>query len=236
MGALMRSHDWSSTPLGEPGVWPQSLRTAVRLMLSTRHPVYIWWGPQLPCFYNDGHRLSIGSERHPSSLGRPAREVWDEIWPLISPQIEHVMSGNGSTWQENQLVTITRNGIREDTYWTYSYGPIDDEEAPGGIGGVLVICTETSLHVRNAQRFADSESRLQLALSGGRVIGTWDWDVPSDRVVAGASKRRHLQRRVSAHSRRRQRSMGAGGGPMCAATDRTERCCLARRRVQSLPF
>jgi PAS domain S-box-containing protein len=184
MGALIRAHNWSATPLGPPEKWPQSLRTAVRVMLSTRHPVYIWWGPELVCFYNDGYRASIGSERHPSSLGRPAREVWEEIWPIIGPQIEHVMSGRGATWQENQLVPITRNGVREDVFWTYSYGPIDDEDSPHGIGGVLVICTETTAQVLGAQRLRDSEASLRLALTVGHGIGTWDWDVSNDRVVA----------------------------------------------------
>jgi PAS domain S-box-containing protein len=184
MGTLIRAHDWSVTPLGPPWEWPQSLRTAVRVMLSTRHPVYIWWGPELICFYNDGYRQSIGSERHPTSLGKPAREVWEEIWPIVGPQIEHVMSGGGATWHENQLVPITRNGVRQDVYWTYSYGPIDDEDSPRGIGGVLVLCTETTAQVLGVQRLRDSEARLQRALSVGRGIGTWDWDVPTDRVVA----------------------------------------------------
>ena len=184
MGALMRAHPWSESSVGSPDHWPQSLRTTVRLMLSTGHHVYLFWGAELLCFYNDAYRLSIGAERHPSSLGRPAHEVWQEIWPIIGPQIAVVMSGGGSTWHENQLVPITRDGVRDDVYWTYSYGPIDDEDAPGGIGGVLVLCTETTAQVRSAQRLADSEQRLQLALSAGRGIGTWDWDVAQDRIVA----------------------------------------------------
>ncbi len=94
------------------------------------------------------------------------------------------MAGRGATWHENALVPITRNGVREDVYWTYSYGPIDDEGAPGGVGGVLVVCTETTEQVLNAARLSLSEERLHLALSGGRGIGTWDWDIPNDRVVA----------------------------------------------------
>ena len=92
-------------------------------------------------------------------LGRPAREVWDEIWEIIGPQIEQVMSGRGATWNENQLVPITRNGRREDVYWTYSYGPIDDEAAPNGIGGVLVVCTETTQQVLAEQRLAAQAER-----------------------------------------------------------------------------
>ena len=163
MGALMRAHDWGSSPLGAPERWPQPLRTAIRLLLNTGHPMYVWWGPDLLCFYNDAYRRSIGPERHPSSLGRPAREVWAEIWDIIGPQIDLVMAGGGATWQENALVPITRNGRREEVYWTYSYGPIDDDAAPNGVGGVLVVCTETTEQVvsrRQATRDAEHLARL----------------------------------------------------------------------------
>ncbi len=72
MGALMRRHDWTRSPLAPPAQWPQALRTAVRLILNTGHPMYIWWGRDLACLYNDAYRASIGSERHPGSLGQPA--------------------------------------------------------------------------------------------------------------------------------------------------------------------
>jgi hypothetical protein len=147
MARLMRSNDWSQTTLGDPATWPQALRTAVRLLLNSGHPMYIWWGPQGACLYNDAYRQSIGPERHPSSLGRPAREVWEEIWHIIGWQVDQVMSGGKATWHENALVPITRNGRREDVYWTYSYSPIDDATAANGVGGVLVVCTETTQSV-----------------------------------------------------------------------------------------
>ena len=115
------------------------------------------------CFYNDAYRRSIGPERHPCSLGRPAREVWAEIWDIIGPQIEQVMTGGGATWQEDALVPITRNGRLEEVYWTYSYGPIDDEDAPNGIGGVLVVCAETTEQVLSRRRATeDIEHMAQL--------------------------------------------------------------------------
>ena len=131
----------------------------VRLLLNTGHPMYIWWGPELICFYNDAYRQSIGPERHPASLGRPAREVWAEIWDIIGPQIDQVMAGQGATWHENALVPITRNGRREDVYWTYSYSPIDDPGTEGGIGGVLVTCTETTRTVLAERRRTDEAAR-----------------------------------------------------------------------------
>jgi signal transduction histidine kinase len=160
MGARVREFDWSATALGEPATWPQALRTAIRLMLNTRHPMLVWWGPQLLCFYNDAYSQSIGPERHPGSLGQPGRQVWDEIWEIIGPQIDQVMTGGGAIWQENALVPITRNGRREDVYWTYSFGPIDDEDAPDGIGGVLIICTETTQQVIAAQRAREERERF----------------------------------------------------------------------------
>lgn len=163
MGRLIREHDWSSHPLGPTEGWPQPLRIALRLILNTGHPMYVWWGPELYCFYNDAYCLSIGPERHPVSLGRPGREVWDEIWDIIGPQIQQVMEGRGATWHENQLVPITRHGRREEVYWTYSYGPIDDEAAANGVGGVLVVCTETTKQVlaeRQRQEEAARQRRL----------------------------------------------------------------------------
>ena len=160
MGALMRGHDWAGSSLGAPAGWPQSLRTVVRLMLNTGHPMYVFWGPELACLYNDAYRESIGAERHPGSLGQCAREVWSEIWPVIGPQIDQVMSGRGATWNVDQLVPITRHGRLEDVYWTYSFSPIDEERAAGGIGGVLVVCTETTKQVLSARRLTLERDRL----------------------------------------------------------------------------
>jgi two-component sensor histidine kinase len=145
MGALTRGYDWSKTSLGPPELWPQSLRVTVRLVLTSRHPMFIWWGPELIQFYNDAYRETMGPERHPSALGARGRECWDEIWDIIGPQIEYVMAGNGATWHEDQLVPVTRHGRREDVWWTYSFGPIDLEDK---VGGVLVVCRDvTSEHM-----------------------------------------------------------------------------------------
>lgn len=152
MGERVRALDWEATPLGGPAGWPQSLKTAVRLLLSSGHPMFIWWGPDLVQFYNDAYRRSIGPERHPSALGDRGQDCWAEIWDIIGPQIEQVMSGGGPTWHENQLVPITRNGRREDVWWTYSYSPIDDPHSPNGVGGVLVICSETTERITAEQK------------------------------------------------------------------------------------
>ena len=160
MGARIRAFDWATTPLGDPRTWPSPLRTTLRLLLNTGHPMYIWWGPELLCFYNDAYSRSIGVERHPGSLGQPGRQVWAEIWDIVGPEVDLVMSGGGATWRENALVPITRNGRREDVYWTYSYGPIDDPSAPTGVGGVLVVCAETTDQVQTTLRAVQERERF----------------------------------------------------------------------------
>ena len=159
MGAHIRAHDWSATPLGAPASWPAPLRTAVRILLTTNHPVFLFWGEQHICFYNDAYSRSLGPEKHPSMLGVPGRMAWDEIWDVIGPQIDLVMSGQGATWHENQLIPITRHGRREDVYWTYSYSPVDDPSAAMGVAGVLVLCTETTEQVLAAKRLRAAERR-----------------------------------------------------------------------------
>ena len=157
MGERIRAYPWANTPLGEPQFWPQGLRTSVRVLLTTQHPIFIFWGDRHTCLYNDAYSRSLGPEKHPSILGAPGRESWEEIWPIIGPQIEQVMRGEGATWHENQLVPIIRHGALQDVYWTYSYSPIDEPEFPHGVGGVLVICTETTELVLHA----DAKAQLQ---------------------------------------------------------------------------
>ncbi|RSZ59991.1 response regulator [Massilia atriviolacea] len=158
LGALMRARDWSTTPLGPPEHWPTLLKSTIRLILSSSHPMFLWWGKDLIQFYNDAYRLTMGPERHPSALGGRGRECWDEIWPIIGPQIALVMSGGGSTWNEDQLVPVTRHGKREDVWWTYGYSPIEDHE---GVHGVLVVCNDvTARHNANA-----ALERMNLALT-----------------------------------------------------------------------
>ncbi|MCC6791471.1 MAG: PAS domain-containing protein [Thermomicrobiales bacterium] len=161
MSALIRAHDWASTPLGPPNAWPQTLKSMTRIALTTRHPMFIFWGAEHICLYNDAYRASLGPEKHPAILGRRGRDAWPEIWEIIGPQIELVMRGEGATWHENQLVPIIRHGELQEVYWTYSYGPIDDPTAPSGVGGVLVVCTETTEQVLAEQRRQAEIERLR---------------------------------------------------------------------------
>src|SRR5712675_105791 len=168
MGALTRAYAWSANPLGTPETWPQSLRTALRILLNTNHPMFIWWGPKLIQFYNDAYRQTMGPERHPSALGQGGRECWAEIWHVIGPQIEQVMSGGGATWHENQLVPVTRHGKLEQVYWTYGYSPIDEGN---GIGGVLVVCRDVTKEYLSAVALREREAELARVQQIGRIGG-----------------------------------------------------------------
>ena len=147
MGERMRAFPWHTHPLGNPERWPVALRVTIRILLTTQHPLFIFWGREYRCFYNDAYARSIGPEKNAVMLGAPGRECWQEIWHIIGPELDHVLGGGGATWHENQLVPIIRHGRREDVYWTYSYSPIEDAAAPSGVGGVLVICNETTAQV-----------------------------------------------------------------------------------------
>ncbi|CAN5606059.1 hypothetical protein BH11PSE7_BH11PSE7_17840 [soil metagenome] len=163
MGALVRSYPWDGHTLGTPHTWPRGLRMAIRVMLTTQHPVFIFWGPDHICFYNDAYSESLGPEKHPSILGMPGRQAWKEIWPDIEPQIDHVLQAKGSTWHKDQLLPIIRRGGLQEVYWTYSYSPIDEPAYPHGIGGVLVICSETTDHILSTRKLSEERGRfLQL--------------------------------------------------------------------------
>src|SRR4051812_129844 len=168
MGELTRAFDWSATPVGPPDGWPQSLRTALRILLNTNQPMFIWWGPELIQFYNDAYRQTMGPERHPSALGQPGRECWEEIWPIIGPQIEQVMSGGGATWHEDQLVPVTRHGRLEQVWWTYGYSPIDEDD---GVGGVLVVCRDVTREHVAAAALREREAELARVQQVGRIGG-----------------------------------------------------------------
>ena len=158
MADLIRAFDWSATPVGPIENWPEVLLIAVNTMLATRHPMFLWWGDELTQFYNDGYRPSLGSDKHPKALGQPGRECWPEIWHIIGPQIEGVMSRGQSTWHEDALVPIYRDGKLEDVYWTYSYSPVRD--AQDVIRGTLVTCSETTGRVLAERALRSERSRL----------------------------------------------------------------------------
>ncbi len=148
MGALVRSHDWGRSALGPSDGWPQSLRTAVSIMLNSAHPMFLAWGPSLIFIYNDAYAPILGI-RHPQALGQPFQDIWSDIWQDITPLIETALSGR-ATWSEDLHLLMQRKGYPEDTWYTFSYSPIRDES--GGVGGLFCACTETTAKVLIQQR------------------------------------------------------------------------------------
>jgi PAS domain S-box-containing protein len=160
MGALTRAKDWSKTPVGPVSHWPQSLQTTLGILLKCKFPMFLWWGPELVCFYNDAYRPSLGQDgKHPYILGMPAAEAWSEIWHVIKPLIDQVLAGEEAVWFEDMLVPIYRNGKIEDVYWTFSYSPVNDES--GKIAGVLVTCNETTDKLITKKKLEESERNLR---------------------------------------------------------------------------
>jgi signal transduction histidine kinase len=158
MADRTRAFDWSQTPLGPVDQWPDALLTIVNTLLASRHPMFLWWGPELIQFYNDGYRPSIREDKHPSALGQRGRECWPEIWHIIGPQVDAVITRGEPCWFENALVPIHRNGKLEDVYWTYGYSPV--RNSAGDIGGVLVVCTETTETVLAKRELQQQNERL----------------------------------------------------------------------------
>ena len=150
MASLIRTTDWSKTPLGPIDTWPQSLRTAVSICLGSRHPIVLWWGPERWMFYNDGYRPMLGESKHPQFLGRPGQECWAEIWDIIGPMMDQVIATGEATWSENLFLLMDRFGYLEETYYTFSYSPIRDEM--GSPCGIFNACTETTGRVLGDRR------------------------------------------------------------------------------------
>jgi signal transduction histidine kinase/DNA-binding response OmpR family regulator len=151
LGGLMRGHNWSETPLGPPDGWPQSLKMAVRIMLTSLQPIWIGWGRELIYLYNDPYKSIIGG-KHPWALGRPTHEVWREIWPDIGPMLETAMGGDRGTYVESQLLIMERNGYPEETYYTFSYSPIPDDD--GSVGGIICANSDDTLRVLSERQIA----------------------------------------------------------------------------------
>ncbi len=148
MAELVERTDFRKTPLGPRETWPQSLRTAVSICLSSKFPMLIWWGPELAMIYNSAYRQILGN-KHPASFGQRGELVWPEIWPVVGPMLRGVLERGDATWSEDQLLVVNRKGLTEETYFTWSYSPIADET---GIGGAFTAVTETTARVLSQRR------------------------------------------------------------------------------------
>ncbi|HEY7914218.1 MAG TPA: ATP-binding protein [Blastocatellia bacterium] len=185
MGARIRAFDWSKTQVGVIEDWPQSLRTAVRIILNSRYPMFVWWGPQYINFYNDAYIPMLG-HRHPEALGRPAPEIWSEIWDVVGPQADLVLSKGEATWNEELLLVMQRYGYPEETYFTFSYSPIaDDEGGPCGVFSAVIEDTQRVLSERRmrtlrelAAATAEARSAEEACELSARALARNPHDLP----------------------------------------------------------
>ncbi|WP_285606577.1 SpoIIE family protein phosphatase [Actinokineospora globicatena] len=151
MTRLVLGFDWSATPLGPRARWSEPLRTAVGIVLESRHPMLLWWGERLTVLYNDAF-APLAGERHPGALGGPGREVFAEVWPTIGPVIEQVMSTGAATWVDDQRLMTSSRGVVTETFWTYSHSPVRD--GGGQVVGVFSTTNDTTSRVVAARRLA----------------------------------------------------------------------------------
>jgi PAS domain S-box-containing protein len=158
-GTLMRVHDWSSSPLGSPASWPQSLRSVVDLMVHSRFPMFVAWGPELGFVYNDAYAEILGA-KHPAALGRRFKDIWAEIWDDIYPIVEQAMQGR-SSYHRNLPLIVNREGKDngEKAWFTFSYSPLRDES--GQVAGMFCAVTETTDQVLAERHRVEELERLR---------------------------------------------------------------------------
>lgn len=149
MARMMREFDWAASALGPVSGWPESLCTAVSICLTSRHPMVVWWGPELVPLYNDAWTPILG-DRHPEGLGRRGADVWPEMWHFIGAQMRSVLATGQATWSDDQLLPTSRSGFLEEAYFTYSFSPVHDHT--GAVGGVFTAVTETTGRVLGERR------------------------------------------------------------------------------------
>ena len=185
MGARMRSHDWSKTSLGPAQGWPQSLKTAVRIMLTSRQAMFVWWGDELINLYNDAYKAIVGG-KHPEALGQPASYVWREIWDQVGPRAKSAMLENEGTYDEALLLIMERYGYPEETYYTFSYSPVPTDQ--GGTGGIICANTDDTQRIIGerqltllrelAHRTADARTFDEACTRSASCLETNPYDLP----------------------------------------------------------
>ncbi len=168
LGRLVSAFDWASTPLGVLEGWPQSLRTAVNLVLDSRHPMWMSWGPGGTFLYNDAYVQVLGPAKHPWALGRPAAEVWAEIWDFCGPLFDKVYRHGEASFVDDVRLFMSRGDFIEETYYSFSYSPIRDET--GRVAGLFCPSAETTHKVLNARRLRTLSELAAKALVERSVV------------------------------------------------------------------
>ena len=152
MGSLMRAMDWAATPLGPPERWPQSLRSTVRIVLTSKYAMWMSWGPELTFLYNDAYAAMTLGAKHPWALGKPSPVVWPEIWAEVGPRIEKVIATGEATFDSALMLFLERNAYQEETYHTFSYSPLSDDD--GTVRGHLCVVTEDTERILAERRIS----------------------------------------------------------------------------------
>ena len=160
MGAEIADHDWSATSLGPVATWPAALRSTVRLLLACPTPMFLAWGPDLLCFYNDAYRPFLGY-RVTTALGRPFRTVWASIWDDIEPLVTATLAGETRTMTDMPL-DLSRGGVSEESWWTFTYSPAFDDD--GAIAGLLCVTGETTARMISERELAATNAQLRAAV------------------------------------------------------------------------
>jgi CheY-like chemotaxis protein len=150
MTRLIRDHDWSATPLGPIEKWPQSLKTSLSLIINSQHPMWIGWGPDVTFFYNDAYIQVLSMAKHPAALGRPAADVWSEVWNICGPLSDKVFQQGEASFLDDIRFFMNRGGFLEEAFYSFSYSPIRDES--GNVAGLFCPTAEVTPRVINARR------------------------------------------------------------------------------------
>jgi signal transduction histidine kinase/DNA-binding response OmpR family regulator len=171
MGRLIRAMDWERTPLGPVASWPQSLRSAVSILLPSKAQICLAWGEDLTVIYNDAYRPVFGA-KHPHALGRPIREAWDELWRAgLRELFEGVIATGEAFWARDRPFFMERHGYLEETYFDVSYDPVRDES--GRVGGLFCIVSETTGRVIGARRLRTLRELARVSQDAREVREVW---------------------------------------------------------------
>lgn len=184
-GELIRKFNWSDTSLGSPEFWPASLRTCIRIILTSQQPMFVWWGKDLINIHNDAYCAILGG-KHPWAMGKPASEVWKEIWSDIGPRTEMALKNNVGTYDESLLLIMDRNGYREETYYTFSYSPIPGDD--GDTNGIICANTDNTFQIISERQlrtlkdlgkaYIDSKSDSDIYISTIKILSENPQDFP----------------------------------------------------------
>ncbi|HJP99909.1 MAG TPA: hypothetical protein VJ862_15240, partial [Rhodanobacteraceae bacterium] len=169
LGALTRAHDWERTALGALEEWPEALRSTLSLCLDSAFPIAIYWGPELVLLYNDAWRPILG-DKHPWALGRPAREVWPEIWDAIDPVFAQVIASAKGAFNHDSLLAMKRFGYVEECYFDYTFNPIRSGSAVEGIFNVVIETTYRVVAERRGRTQRDFAAKISLAKRAEEVV------------------------------------------------------------------